>query len=125
MVGFMRQDYFKLRRLKRVWRKPKGRQSKLRVKKSGSGLVVKIGYKKHGSVQRTVVSSVGELQRAAATEVLIAAGVGSKKAAAMAAAAQERGVRILNMKKVARAGRIARSLERRKQPAPKKEAVKE
>ena len=43
-MKFKRQDYFKHKRLKIKWKRPKGRQSKLRVKKSGSGMKVSIGY---------------------------------------------------------------------------------
>ncbi len=42
---FVRQDYVKKKRLKKVWRYPRGIHSKLRHKKRGYGLLVKPGYK--------------------------------------------------------------------------------
>ncbi len=48
---FLRQQYGMVMRLKKVWRKPKGIDSKLKVEKRGQGHLVKIGYKKPESIR--------------------------------------------------------------------------
>ncbi|MDI6730768.1 MAG: 50S ribosomal protein L32e [Candidatus Altarchaeum sp.] len=43
---FLRQQYGMIMRLKKVWRKPRGTDGKLKIEKRGQGHLVKIGYKK-------------------------------------------------------------------------------
>ncbi|PKP59365.1 MAG: 50S ribosomal protein L32e [Candidatus Altiarchaeales archaeon HGW-Altiarchaeales-1] len=48
---FLRQQYGMVMRLDKVWRKPRGIDSKLKVEKRGQGHLVKIGYKKPESIR--------------------------------------------------------------------------
>ncbi len=48
---FLRQQYGMIMRLKKVWRKPRGIDSKLKIEKRGQGHLVKIGYKKPESIR--------------------------------------------------------------------------
>ncbi len=48
---FLRQQYGMVMRLKKVWRKPRGIDSKLKIEKRGQGHLVKIGYKKPESIR--------------------------------------------------------------------------
>ena len=129
---FLRQDYFRHKRLGKKWRRPKGRQSKLRKRKSGSGLVVKIG---HGSsnrgminnLQPVIVSNPNDMDSIKDKQiVIISSVVGAKKALAISDKAKKLGLKILNPKKIKRAERIVKEIEtkRKKKEAEKKEAAK-
>ena len=109
---FKTQDYFRYPKLGKRWRRPKGLQSKLRLKKGGSGMLVSIGYRKKasernriGGLRYGVVSNAGELGRTEA--VIISSGVGSRKAAGISTRANEMGIKVLNMKKARKAERIS------------------
>jgi large subunit ribosomal protein L32e len=106
---FKQQDYFRHKKLGISWRKPKGRQSKLRVKKGGSGILPRIGYgtkRRHGV---SVLRSLREVEAANAENALIASGIGANKALKIAEKAKQKGIKILNMQKVRRAEKIAAS----------------
>ena len=45
MPNFVRSDSHKKKRIGKVWRKPKGLQSKMRLQKKGFRKIVKIGYR--------------------------------------------------------------------------------
>ncbi|MBI2579945.1 MAG: hypothetical protein HYW27_03520, partial [Candidatus Aenigmarchaeota archaeon] len=117
---FKTQDYFRYPKLGKRWRRPKGLQSKLRLKKGGSGMLVSIGYGTKASQRNTVngvkycmVSNENDLSSADAKAVMISSGVGAKKTAEIAARAKELGVRILNMKKVKRAGKVNKAKQKK------------
>lgn len=120
---FKTQDYFRYPKLGAKWRKPKGRQSKLREKKGGSGMKVSIGYGTHGRKHIHVVSSFGELEKAKG-EILIAGNVGAKKAALLAERAKQLGIAVLNMKKVRKSVKKQRELEKRRQEKKKEKQEK-
>ncbi len=109
---FRRQDAAFYKRLGTKWRKPKGHQSKLRVKKGGSGMLPRIGY---GSKEKTAIPVIcSEKELVGAKAVRIGTGVGAKRVLVIAEAAKERGVKILNMKKIKRAERIAKIMQEKK-----------
>ena len=64
---FKNQDYHRYRKLKKGWRKPTGRQSKLRKGKSGNSRKPKIGYghdkKTRGYVQGKKVIFVTDISQ--------------------------------------------------------------
>lgn len=93
-MKFLRQDYFKFKRLKRVWRKPKGRHSKLRVRKKGSGIRPSIGYKT-GKKDVELIRNVNDLNKTKTG--IIASTVGAKKRKIILERAKEFNVKILNM----------------------------
>lgn len=119
---FKPQDYFRYKKLGTSWRRPKGRQTKLRVGKSGSGLLVKVGYGTKGKEKVPLISSWKDLDKVKGA-ALIAADVGAKRVIEIAAKAKERGVKILNMKKVRRAEKIALSIKTRKEAMIKEKAT--
>ncbi len=125
MPEFIRQDYHTQRRLKRKWRRPKGKQSKLRVNKGGSGVRPRIGFGKKGQKVQ-VVGNLPELEKAKGS-VLLASQLGSRKSAEMAKRAGELGITILNKRKLKKAEKIAREIRNRQKeskPAPAKEEKK-
>ncbi len=122
MPEFLRQDYHTYKRLKPKWRRPKGHQSKLRVSKGGSGVRVRIGFKKQG-VSFPVVNNISELDKYKNQRILLASQLGSKKAAAIAKKAEELGIKILNKRKLKKAEKIAKEIESRRkiEKEPKKQ----
>lgn len=114
---FKTQDYHRYKKLGIRWRKPKGRHSKLRAGKSGSGVAASIGHGTNRAIRDKIrkmdcliASSVNGLKDAKEA-ILISSTVGSKKAALIADAAKQRGLKILNMKKVKRSERIFKELD--------------
>ena len=101
---FQRQDLHKKKRLKPVWRKPKGIHSKLRRFQS-KGLKPSIGFKKQAS-QEIVIQVENEQQlkalkqeakqRAKPVKVVIASNVGLKKKIKLLQLAKENNIQVLN-----------------------------
>ena len=116
---FKTQDYAKFKKLGIRWRKPSGRQSKLRVKKTGSGMLVKVGYRtaksirgkirqntnkmgydsgSEGYMDAPVISNISGL--AGKKAVIISSSVGLKKAKAILEKAADLGIKVLNGRRV-------------------------
>ena len=120
-MKFLRQDYTVHKRLKRKWRKPKGRQSKLRVRKAGSGRKVSIGYGKKKTDKPIVVKELKALE-GIKNDIIISSGMGSRKVLLISKKAKEAGIKILNMKKVKKAMKREKLLEKKRaEKASKKE----
>lgn len=69
------------RKKKQKWRKPKGRDNKMREKRKGYPAVVSIGYKKPEKERKTpfVVRNVNDLKRVNSKEIIVLGSVGKKK----------------------------------------------
>lgn len=107
-MSFKRQ-HFKLKKLGCKWRKPKGRQSKLRLEKKGRWKRVKIGF---GSPkkEKNLITIKGELKRVVRVKNLkdlesldprdnvciIASSVGKKKVSEIEKRTEKLGLKILN-----------------------------
>ncbi|MFH0832668.1 MAG: eL32 family ribosomal protein [Candidatus Aenigmatarchaeota archaeon] len=113
MRRFIRQDYSTLKRLKRKWRRPKGRHSKLRVGKCGSGITPSIGYKKNRE-SVAIINNLKDLDNIKSG--ILASSVGKKKRMLIAEKAEKLGVKItnLNLKK------MKKEIEREKKEREKK-----
>ena len=132
---FKSQDYFRYPRLGTKWRRPKGRQSKLRKKKGGSGMLVSIGYGTNSKsrfmidgARFTVVRTMKDL-KGAEDAVIISSSLGGRKTKAIAEKARQLNLRILNMKKVLKAERTEKMIAvnkelRKKRKEKKAKAVK-
>ncbi len=121
---FKTQDYFRYKRLGKRWRRPVGLQSKLRVKKGGSGMKVAVGYGTAAKPQPILVRNEKDFEKDCSSGVIISSSVGAKKTIKLAAKAKELGLTVVNMKKVKRASKLQSELEKKKQ-TKKKEATKE
>ncbi len=98
------QDFQKI--LKKGWRRPRGRHSKLRVHEKGRGGLPSPGYGSPASVKglnrlgymEVKVSNVKDLERVDPKEEmgLISSGVGKRKRAEIISAAKERKIMISN-----------------------------
>ncbi len=103
---FHRQEWFRYVRLGTGWRKPRGKHSKLREKKSYRHAWVESGYRGprtarylHSSGFREVyVTNISDLQKIkAATEAArISSSLGRRKRAEIQEKAKSMGIRILN-----------------------------
>ena len=119
---FKQQDYFRYKRLGKKWRRPRGLQSKLKVRKGGSGRVPGIGYRtalaERGRVdgmETMIVYTVADVERAAGKGIFIGATVGAKKTRAIAEQAKRLNIRVLNMKKVRRVKRVEAGIKKNKE----------
>ena len=117
---FKSQDYFRYPRLGTKWRRPKGRQSKLRKGKGGSGLNAAMGYGTKAEEKNTingmrfsVVRSVRDLE-SAKEAIIISATLGAKKTKLIAEKAKQLNLVILNKKKVKKAERTGKEIAKRK-----------
>ena len=129
---FKPQDYFRYPRLGIKWRRPKGLQSKLRLKIGGAGKLVAVGYGTNSEKRNTinglkyaVVSNVKQLEESDAKAVIISSSTGSKKALEISEKAAGLGIKILNMKKVRKSRAILKNLQDKKAAASKGAGKKE
>ena len=124
---FKTQDYFRYPRLGRKWRRPKGRQSKLRKRKGGSGLRPSIGYGTKLSERNRISGMRFALARSlkdldgAKEAIIISSSLGARKTKALADRAKELNLRVLNMKKVRKSEKRASAIKDRKEKREKKE----
>jgi len=118
---FKAQDYFRYPKLGKKWRKPRGLQSKLRLRKGGSGMHVAVGYGKKYTPQPLLVRCAKDLENCP-NGVIFSSGLGSRKTAMLTLKAKEKGIRIFNMRKVKRAARLEAVLKKRS--AEKKKEAK-
>lgn len=85
MVNFLRRDcaryskFGKGRGKKAKWRAPKGRDNKMREKRSGYPAVVSIGYKSKQKKSPLIISNTKDLSKVSKDDVLIIASVGNRK----------------------------------------------
>jgi large subunit ribosomal protein L32e len=128
--NFKSQDYFRYPRLGMKWRRPKGRQSKLREKKGGSGRVVAIGYGTKKDIKNTyngmhfsVVHSLKDLD-AAKEAIIISSTLGLKKTKVVAEKAKQMNLVILNKKKLERIGKREKEIVHNKEERKKRKEKK-
>lgn len=132
---FRQQDHFRYKKLGTRWRKPRGRQSKLRKGKGGSGAAPNAGYGTERSRKNLVrgfrAVNVGDPARlrnlGVMHGVIVSSSVGMRKTLQIYRAAKEKNLTVLNMKKVKKALEKEEELrKRREERLPKaKETVKE
>lgn len=110
-MKFLRRDWNrhpklgKKRKSKQVWRRPKGRDNKMREKRKGYPKVVSIGYEKEKDVKGKIenkepltITKVSELEFAAGNNMIPVLGrVGKKRKIEIAKKAQEKGIEIANL----------------------------
>ena len=96
------------RKKKQIWRRPKGRDNKMREKRKGYPAVVKIGYKTNKNLKGTIenkkprlIKNIRDLDIIKKNEMVIVGTVGKRKKIEIAKKAKEKGIQIhnLNIKK--------------------------
>lgn len=130
---FIRQDAHKKSRLRPCWRKPKGIQSKMRLRRPGYRRSVEVGYgapaevrglSREGLVPVAVnnLSELSKIERGQAA--VISRRVGQRKKVEIANKAKDLGIKILNIKDVeAYIKSVSEKLKKKKEE--KEKAVKE
>jgi len=111
-IKFLRRntgDYSRLgRRRKKLqkWRKPKGRDNKMRLREKGYPRTVEIGYKQNDKVRGkidgksvVVVKNVSELEKCGKDNLIIIARIGYKKREEIIKLAKEKGLEVTNKRK--------------------------
>jgi len=111
---FVRQESWRYKRLKPSWRKPKGIDSKMRLRVKGWPKIVKVGYRGPAAVRGlhpsgfrdVLVYNVSDLERLnpETDAARIAHTVGAKKRMEILAKAKELGIKVLNPTGVKRGG---------------------
>ena len=108
MPKFLRRTgerYSKLgkgRKKKQKWRRPTGRDNKMREKRRGYPAVVQIGYKKEERKSALIIKNVQELENVKKENIVIVGKVGKKKKIEIAKKAKEMKIEFqnLNVKKL-------------------------
>lgn len=123
-MKFAMQDIHKKKRLKDRWRKARGLQSKMRLKKKGYRIKVMSGFQtkasergKHKSgLKINNVSTIKELESIDPKKdlIIIAANVGTRKRLIIAEAAQKKNIKILNVNPEELKKKIDAKLDNRK-----------
>ena len=105
---FQRRDtvrYSKLgknRKKLQKWRKPKGRDNKMREKRKGYPKSPSIGYKKPASIKQILVYNLKDLNSVDKKKPVILAKVGAKKKLELIKKASELQLNILNIGRVSK-----------------------
>ncbi len=111
---FKTQDYFRYKKLGKRWRRPVGLQSKLRLKKGGSGLKVSIGYRTSQKALPTLIRNEKDFEKDCSSGAIFASSLGAKKTSLFAAKAKELGITVLNMKKIRRASKLTEQIKKKR-----------
>ncbi|MDI6642517.1 MAG: 50S ribosomal protein L32e [Candidatus Hodarchaeaceae archaeon] len=103
---FRRQEWFRFKRLGEKWRKPRGRDSKMRVGRRGKPAAVSVGYRQPKRIRGIHPSGFSEVlvYRPQDLEGIdtttqaarVASSVGRRKREQIIAKAKELGIRVLN-----------------------------
>jgi len=105
MTNFLRRTwgrYSKLgkkRRKKQVWRRPTGRDNKMRAKRKGYPAIVSIGYKKSKKLGKkmVVVMNLKDLGEIKKNEIVIIGSMGKRKKIEILQKAKEKKISIQNI----------------------------
>ena len=131
-IKFLRQQGNFKKRIKKVWRKPKGKHSKLREKRHGMHPMPNIGYRSP-RVQRDmqdaiiIISNIRDLEqvKTKGATVTIAASIGNKKKTELLQACIKKGLIIKNFKKPENTIKaISENFTKRKEEKAKKLKIK-
>ena len=85
----------KRRKKKRTWRKPKGRDNKMRQNRKGRFPIVSIGYKKKAEKRNIkMVHNLNDLEKSGKGDIIILGKIGGKKKAEILKKAMEKKIEI-------------------------------
>ena len=92
------------RKKKQKWKKPKGRDNKMREKRKGYPATVKIGYKKSKDVRGKIegkkvikVENIKDIKKLSQGDLVIFGKIGKRKKIEMCKEADKIGIRVLNL----------------------------
>jgi len=114
------------RKKKQVWRRPKGRDNKMREKRKGYPKTVSIGYSQEKTSKGTIkgkkpiiVRNVRDLEMIKNNKIGIIANIGKKKKIEIAKKAKEKGTLFYNLN----VEKFLKEIEKRKAKKEKKEKI--
>ncbi len=112
----------KRRKKKQIWRRPTGRDNKMREKRKGYPARVSIGYKKTKRENRIIISTPKELEKVDKKRAIIVGNVGKKKKIEIAKKAKELKINLsnLNVKKFLKENKLKEKTEDKKSQEKKK-----
>jgi large subunit ribosomal protein L32e len=94
----------KRRKKKQVWRKPKGRDNKMREKRKGYPVVVSIGYKRDTKLRKKIkekqpiiIMNTKDLEKINNNQIAIIGKIGKKKKIEIAEKAKEKKIQVHNL----------------------------
>lgn len=87
------------RKKKQVWRRPKGRDNKMRERRKGYPIVVSVGYKKNRSERKNirVIRNIEDLKKIKKNEMIIIGNIGKKQKIEIAKKATEMKIPVQNI----------------------------
>ncbi len=120
MAKFLRRNWNKYSKLgkrkkkKQVWRKPRGRDNKIREKRKGCPKFVSIGYKNDILERKRirVIRNLDALEKIKKNEILVLGNVGKKKKIEILKKAKERKISVQNMN----IEKFLKKIEKQKKP---------
>lgn len=106
MPKFLRRTWYKYSKLgkgrknKQKWKKPTGRDNKLREKRKNRGAVVSIGYKQPEKERKEIfiVNTIADFEKIQKNNLMVLGKVGKKKKIEIIKKAQEKGLKFYNLK---------------------------
>jgi len=117
------------RKKKQVWRRPKGRDNKMREKRKGYPMVVSVGYKKKKSERKLVrvVRNIEDLEKTEKNDMIIMGNVGKKKKIEIAKKAIKMKIPIqnINIKKFLKKSEKQKETEQKKTEKKEEGKIKE
>lgn len=131
---FKRQDYHRYVRISGGWRRPRGRQSKMRAYKRGNGPHPRIGYGNNKSIRGFIngkkvipVNNMNDLlniENKTGIAIMISGKLGLKKYDVISKKANELGIAIINTKRIKKVSKLAKFKSMKKEAVKKKETEK-
>ncbi len=135
MAKFLRRTWNRYNKLgkrskkKQVWRRPKGRDNKMREKRKGSPMVVSVGYKQKTSERKNirVVRNIRDLEKIKKNEIIVIGNIGKKKKIELVKKAMKMRISIqnVNIKKFLEKSEKQKEKEQKKENSKKKTEKKE
>ena len=96
-VSFRHSKLGKGRKKKQIWRRPTGRDNKMREQRKGKPPVVKIGYKQTQSEKMKVVRSMKDIENLKRGQKVVLGNIGAKKKMEIVKKLDEMKIEITNL----------------------------
>ena len=122
-LSFRHSKLGKNRKKKQVWRRPTGRDNKMREERNGRPAVVKIGYKNKKSEKREMklIMNIRDIEGLKKGDIVVLGNVGGKKRIELVKKLHEKGIKIQN----ANVKRFMKHIEAKKKKKEPKDSKQE
>jgi large subunit ribosomal protein L32e len=118
----------KKRKKKQVWRRPTGRDNKMREKRRGYPTVVSIGYKKSRKEKKkqVLIRNISDLEKIKKGDVVIIGNIGKKKKIELIKKAKEKKIPLnINIEKFLKKNKEKKGKKKEEKPKEEKDANKD